>query len=193
MPLSWLKSLAEQDATEQASGAVVQERSRKLLSKIGRPQPFLSRSSGGWHTLVPTGGQKEFFSQKSIHGRFLQLDNFLRQNRAIQRNAARIRLLGPASEKQTAQRGEKMRKKSLGNYKSAAYQLSYAGILRPERPPSAAISLLTAYAIFYGMPVGAMSTGKEQTKLKTSSPMCFAEHRRTTCCTNWIRCDGFVG
>jgi hypothetical protein len=46
----------------------------------------------------PHGGQKEFFSQKSIHGRFLQLDNFLLQNRAIQRSAARITLLRPASE-----------------------------------------------------------------------------------------------
>ena len=36
------------------------------------------------------------------------------------------------------------------------YQLSYAGILRAETPPSAAISILTVYAIFYGMPVGCM-------------------------------------
>jgi len=40
------------------------------------------------------------------------------------------------------------------------YQLSYAGILRAETLPSAAISVLTVYAIFYGMPVGAMSTGQ---------------------------------
>jgi hypothetical protein len=34
--------------------------------------------------------------------------------------------------------------------------------LRAETPPSAAISVLTltVYAIFYGMPVGAMSTGQ---------------------------------
>jgi queuine/archaeosine tRNA-ribosyltransferase len=40
--------------------------------------------------------------------------------------------------------------------------------LRAETPPSAAISALTltVYAIFYGMPVGAMSTGKEQNEIK---------------------------
>jgi hypothetical protein len=32
--------------------------------------------------------------------------------------------------------------------------------LRAETPPSAAISVLTVYAIFYGMPVGAMSAGQ---------------------------------
>jgi hypothetical protein len=39
------------------------------------------------------------------------------------------------------------------------YQLSYAGNLRAETPPSAAISILTVYAIFYGMPVGRMQHG----------------------------------
>ena len=37
MLVSWLKSLAEQDATEQAFGAVVQGRSRKLLFKNRGP------------------------------------------------------------------------------------------------------------------------------------------------------------
>lgn len=41
-----------------------------------------------------------------VHGRFLRLDNFLLQNCAIYRNAARIRSLGDCSEKQTAQRCE---------------------------------------------------------------------------------------
>jgi hypothetical protein len=31
--------------------------------------------------------------------------------------------------------------------------------LRTETPPSAAISVLTVYAIFYGMPVGQMEHG----------------------------------
>jgi len=31
--------------------------------------------------------------------------------------------------------------------------------LRAETPPSAAISVLTVYAIFYGMPVGTMEHG----------------------------------
>jgi hypothetical protein len=31
--------------------------------------------------------------------------------------------------------------------------------LRAETPPSAAISVLTVYAIFYGMPVGRMEHG----------------------------------
>jgi hypothetical protein len=50
----------------------------------------------------------------------------------------------------------KASKRSFPNYKSVLYQLSYAGILRGETPPSAAISVLTVYPIFYGMPVGRM-------------------------------------
>jgi hypothetical protein len=38
--------------------------------------------------------------------------------------------------------------------------------LLEQRTPSAAISVLTVYAIFYGMPVGAMTRGKEQNEIK---------------------------
>jgi hypothetical protein len=48
---------------------------------------------------------------------------------ATQRSAAQISLVGARSEKQPAQLSEKLRKHSLGNYKSAALdQLSYAGV-----------------------------------------------------------------
>ena len=64
----------------------------------------------------------------TVHGRFLRLGNFLPQNCATQRNAPQIGLVSASSEKQTAQHREKLRKSSLGNYKSAALdQLSYAG------------------------------------------------------------------
>jgi hypothetical protein len=45
-----------------------------------------------------------------VHGAFLRRANFLLQNCAIQRNAARISLLWIRSEKQTAQHREKLRK-----------------------------------------------------------------------------------
>jgi hypothetical protein len=38
--------------------------------------------------------------------------------------------------------------------------------LRAETLPSAAISVLTVYAIFHGMPVGAMSTGHRAKRIK---------------------------
>jgi len=48
----------------------------------------------------------------------LRCADFLLQNRAIWWNAVRISLLLVRSEKHAAQRGEKLRKNSLGNYKS---------------------------------------------------------------------------
>jgi len=59
-------------------------------------------------------------STQIFHGRFLRLDSFWLQNCANQRNATTISLLSASSEKQTAQHREKLRKNSLGNYKSAA-------------------------------------------------------------------------
>jgi hypothetical protein len=56
--------------------------------------------------------------------------------------------------------GRRIRTDDLLITNQLLYQLSYAGILRTETPPSAAISVLTVYAIFYGMPVGAMTTGQ---------------------------------
>jgi hypothetical protein len=47
--------------------------------------------------------------EKTVHGRFLQLEDFLLQNCAIQRKAARTSLLGTASEKQTAQHNPRPR------------------------------------------------------------------------------------
>src|SRR5438309_7577355 len=49
-------------------------------------------------------------------------------------------------------------------------------------------SLYTQF--FIGCQLVPWSTGPEQNELRTSSPMCFAEHCRTTCCSNRIRCDG---
>jgi hypothetical protein len=56
--------------------------------------------------------------------------------------------------------GRRIRTDDLLITNQLLYQLSYAGTLRAETPPSAAISVLTVYAIFYGMPVGAMSAGQ---------------------------------
>ena len=56
MLLSWLKSLAEQDATEQASGAVVQERSRKLLFKNRGPIAYTSSNYSGNVNATAVGG-----------------------------------------------------------------------------------------------------------------------------------------
>jgi hypothetical protein len=55
--------------------------------------------------------------------------------------------------------GRRIRTDDLLITNQLLYQLSYAGILRAETPPSAAISVLTVYAIFYGMPVGRMEHG----------------------------------
>jgi hypothetical protein len=55
--------------------------------------------------------------------------------------------------------GRRIRTDDLLITNQLLYQLSYAGILRAERPPLAAISVLTVYAIFYGMPVGRMERG----------------------------------
>ena len=52
--------------------------------------------------------------------------------------------------------GRRIRTDDLLITNQLLYQLSYAGILRAETPLSAAISALTVYAIFYGMPVGRM-------------------------------------
>jgi hypothetical protein len=52
---------------------------------------------------------------EDFHGCFLRLGNFLLQNCAVQRNAARIRLLRARPEEQTAQHHENQRKNSLLN------------------------------------------------------------------------------
>jgi hypothetical protein len=62
--------------------------------------------------------------------------------------------------------GRRIRTDDLLITNQLLYQLSYAGILRPERPPSAAISVLTVYAIFYGMPVGTMEHGHRAKRFK---------------------------
>ena len=55
--------------------------------------------------------------------------------------------------------GRRIRTDDLLITNQLLYQLSYAGILRAETPPSAAISVLTLYAIFYGMPVSTIEHG----------------------------------
>src|SRR5207237_5262001 len=67
--------------------------------------------------------------------------------------------------------GRRIRTDDLLITNQLLYQLSYAGILRAERPPSAAISVLTVYAIFYGMPVGTMEHGhRAKRKTRTQQP-----------------------
>jgi hypothetical protein len=131
---------------------------------------------------------------QNVHGRFLRLDNFWLQNCAIQRTAARITLLRAALGKQATQRCENLRKNSLLNYKSAALPTElcrhFAGgnaTFSSNFRPHCIRNFLwdASWRHEHG--------AKSKTKLRTSSPMCFAEHRRTTCCTNCIRCDGFVG
>jgi hypothetical protein len=68
--------------------------------------------------------------------------------------------LGPTSENRLRNIAKTHAKALSQITNQLLYQLSYAGILRAETPPSAAISVLTVYAIFHGMPVGAMSTGQ---------------------------------
>jgi len=63
----------------------------------------------------------------------LRSDNFLLQNRAILRNAARINLPLVSSEKHAGQPQGKQRKKPSLIYESAALnQLSYAGVLHTK-------------------------------------------------------------
>ena len=56
--------------------------------------------------------------------------------------------------------GRRIRTDDLLITNQLLYQLSYAGILGAETPPSAAISVLTVYAIFHGMPVVTMEHGR---------------------------------
>ena len=62
--------------------------------------------------------------------------------------------------------GSRIRTDDLLITNQLLYQLSYAGILRAETPPSAAISVLTLYAIFYGMPVSSMEHGHRAKRIK---------------------------
>ena len=76
--------------------------------------------------LGPAAREREspFFSRS-----LLRCANFLPQNYATQRKAARISLAGISSGKHAAQHREKLRKPSSLNYKPAALnQLSYAGV-----------------------------------------------------------------
>src|SRR5438045_7503741 len=70
---SWPKSLAEQDASEQASGAVVQERSRKLLLKNrGAPSLFLSEVPGGG--IPSPHGARALYFRRALRGGMLIAD-----------------------------------------------------------------------------------------------------------------------
>jgi hypothetical protein len=72
----------------------------------------------------PTKGglQKQFRGADlaKFHGFFVRSDKLLLQNCAILHNAPQNGFVRLPSEKHAAQRDEKLRKKSLGNYKSAA-------------------------------------------------------------------------